>query len=124
LPTSFLYHMNYDKQILQVLSDVGERGLSVQHLAKHVYNMNCSLFAQPDWQEVYAYVQKYLLRNTKSSQALIEHTGRRGYYRLNPRSAAARQLMLEFKSEMSDEEHQDDAAPQAGKDLSLSLFDF
>ena len=86
--------------------------------------MNCSLFSQPDWQEVYAYVQKYLLRNTKSSQSIIEHTGRRGYYRLNPRSAAARQLMLEFKSEMSDEEHQDDAATQAGKDLSLSLFDF
>ena len=30
--------MTYDRQILRILSDVGEQGISVQLLAKHVFN--------------------------------------------------------------------------------------
>ena len=90
--------MAYDKQILRILSDVGEQGIGVQQLAKHIYNLNCTLFSQPDLQEIHSYVQQYLLRNSKSSQSLIENTGRRGYYRLNTsNNDDARQLMLEFR---------------------------
>ena len=111
----------YEQQILKILTDVGERGISVSLLAKHVYNMNCSLFAQPDLQEVHQTVQQYLLRNSKSSQSLIESTGRRGFYRLNTSgSADARQLMLEFRDEEPIEEAEDEKPRQ---DLSLSLFD-
>ena len=113
--------MTYDKQILQILSDVGEKGIGVQQLAKHVYNLNCTLFSQPDLQEVHSYVQQYLLRNSKSSQSLIESTGRRGYYRLNMQNNDdARQLLLAFR-----EQKQEEAAKEAPIqcDLSLSLFD-
>lgn len=111
----------YEQQILRILSEVGERGISVAMLAKHVYNLNCTLFAQPDLQEVHQSVQQYLLRNSKSPQSLIESTGRRGYYRLNTRgSADARQLMFDFREEQPAPEPEPE---QPQQDLSLCLFD-
>ena len=115
--------MNYEQQILHILSEVGERGISVQLLAKHVYNMNCSLFAQPELQDVHLFVQQYLLKNSKSPMSLIESTGKRGYYRLNTQNNAdARQLMLEFTEDVPVVEEQESEKPS--QDLSLSLFDF
>ena len=112
--------MTYDSQILQILTEVGDRGISVQLLAKHLYNLNVSLFSAPDYEGIRTYVQQYLLKNSKSSQSLIESTGRRGYYRLNTKNNAdARQLMLMFR-EHSDEEKEEEK-PSA--DFSLSLFD-
>lgn len=112
--------MTYDQQILQVLTEAGECGVSVQAIAKHVYNMNCTFFVQPDFEEIRTYVQQYLLRNSKSQQSLIESTGRRGYYRLNTEgSDDARQLLLQFRDEK--EEETEEEKPQ--QDLSLDLFD-
>ena len=111
--------MTYDQQILQVLTEAGECGVSVQAIAKHVYNMNCTFFVQPDFEEIRTYVQQYLLRNSKSQQSLIESTGRRGYYRLNTEgSADARQLLFQFRDEK--EEDTEEEKPQ--QDLSLDLF--
>ena len=102
-----------------MLTEAGECGVSVQAIAKHVYNMNCTFFVQPDFEEIRTYVQQYLLRNSKSQQSLIESTGRRGYYRLNTEgSADARQLLLQFRDEK--EEEREDEKPQ--QDLSLDLF--
>lgn len=114
--------MTYEQQILHILSEVGERGISVSLLAKHVYNLNCTLFSQPDLQEVKQFVQQYLLKNSRSSLSLIESTGRRGYYRLNTQNNAdARQLMLEFREEEIEMEEVEEEKPK--QDLSLSLFD-
>lgn len=110
--------MTYDQQILKILTEAGERGISVQTLAKHVYNMNCTFFFQPDYEDIRSYVQQYLLRNSKSAQSLIDSTGRRGYYRLNTTgSADAQQLMLQFRDE---KEEKVEEKPR--KDLSLDLF--
>lgn len=111
--------MTYDQQILKVLTEAGEGGVSVQAIAKHVYNMNCTFFSQPDYEEIRSYVQQYLLRNSKSSQSLIESTGRRGYYRLNSEgSADARQLILQFREELVEEKEEE----KPKQDLSLDLF--
>ena len=114
--------MTYDQQILSILTDVGDKGISVQLLSKHLYNLNTSLFAPMDIEDIRNYVQQYLLRNSKSSQSLIENTGRRGIYRLNTQNNDdARQLMLEFKNHVSE----DDAAESEEAyhpDLSLDLF--
>jgi len=111
--------VTYDQQILQVLTEAGEGGVSVQAIAKHVYNMNCTFFSQPNYEEVRIYVQQYLLRNSKSQQSLIESTGHRGYYRLNTEgSVDARQLLLQFQDEKEEKEEE---KPQP-KDLSLDLF--
>ena len=111
--------LTYDQQILHILTVAGERGISVQAIAKHVYNMNRTFFVQPDLEEIHNYVQQYLLKNSKSSQSLIESTGRRGYYRLNTTgSADALQMMLQFREEQQGIEEE---KPQ--QDLSLNLFD-
>lgn len=112
--------MTYDRQILQILTDVGDKGISVQLLAKHVYNLNSTLFFTPDLAEIRTYVQQYLLRNSKSPYSLIESTGKRGIYRLNTtNNADARQLILEFRESLQTEIKEEKPA----EDLSLSLFD-
>ena len=111
----------YEQQVLKILAEVGERGISVALLAKHIYNLNCTLFSQPNLQEVHQQVQQYLLRNSKSSASLIESTGRRGYYRLNTQNSAdARQLMLDFRDD--DESIEETENEKPSQDLSLSLF--
>ena len=100
--------------------EAGERGISVQNISRHVYNLNCTFFHQPDYEEVRSYVQQFLLKNSKSQQSLIESTGQRGYYRLNTTgSKDAQQLMLLFRDDIVT----DDVQPSEPKDLSLDLFD-
>ena len=116
----FSVAMTYDKQILQILTSVGERGISVQSLAKHLFNENVSFFSSPDYEEIRSYVQQYLLKNSKLQQSLIESTGRRGYYRLNTaNNADAQQLMFSFRNQQ--EESVDDTLGSS-IDLSLDLF--
>ena len=118
MKTEIKFHVNYDQQILKVLTEAGDYGVSVQSVVKHVYNMNRTFFSQPDYEDVKSYVQQFLLRNSKSSQSLIERTERRGYYRMNTSgSTDARQLMLQF-SEVQEEKKEE--KPQ--QDLSLDLF--
>ena len=118
MKTEIKFHVNYDQQILKVLTEAGDYGVSVQSVVKHVYNMNRTFFSQPDYEDVKSYVQQFLLRNSKSSQSLIDRTERRGYYRLNTSgSTDARQLMLQF-SEVQEEKKEE--KPQ--QDLSLDLF--
>ncbi len=112
--------MTYDKQILHILTVAGEQGISVQAITKHIYNQNRTFFTTPDYEEIRSYVQQYLLKNSKSSESLIENTGRRGFYRLNTAgSPDALQMVLQFREEQEEKEEE---KPQP-KDLSLDLFD-
>lgn len=116
-----LFILKYKQQILQILSEVGERGISVRMLAKHVYNMNCTLFSQPDPQAVHHSVQQYLLCNSKSKRPLVESTGRRGFYRLNNNGRAyVNRLVLKFTNDAPMPEEKESERPQ--QDFSLSLF--
>lgn len=113
----------YDRQILQILYEVGGKGIAVRKLAKHVYNLNCTLFSQPDLCQIHTFVQQYLQRNSKSGNALVERCERRGYYRLNARGiSTARQILPDSQNRAAEEtDEQQDEKPQ--RDLSLSLFD-
>ena len=111
--------MTYDRQILKILTDVGDKGISVQLLANHVYNQYSTLFYTPDLSEVRSYVQQYLLKNSKSPSSLIECMYKRGFYRLNTNNADAQQLMLDFRKQSSVEEDKEEKPQQ---DLSLDLF--
>lgn len=114
--------MIYEQQILQILAVVGQRGISISALVKHVYNGSCTLFEQPDLQDVHRQVRQYLLRNSKSSKPLIENAGRRGVYRLNARGlSVARQLMVNASKEQDTVEEPEDTTRT--QDFSLSLFD-
>jgi hypothetical protein len=75
----------YEQQILQIFANVGRQGISVHLLAKHVYNMNCTLFYQPDLQDVIRQARNFVLRKSSGRRPWLEKTGRWGYYRLNRR---------------------------------------
>lgn len=108
--------MNYDKEILRILTEVGDRGLSVAKVSLHVYNACNSLFTMVSYEDVHRYVAQYLLRNSKNRDSIIEKT-ERGIYHLNLKSAETQQLMLQFQDEAPEET----VSPQTD-DLSLSLF--
>lgn len=113
--------MTYDQQILDILTAVGEKGISVQLLAKHVYNNNLSFFFTPNLEEIRAYIQQYLLKNSKLPSSLIEKMERRGYYRLNTQNNPdARQLLIDFREESLPNDKEE--RPDTDVDLSLDLF--
>ena len=113
----------YKQQVLRLLFDVGERGMSAALLSKHVYNLNCSLFFQPDVDEIRRWVWSYLNCNAKSKRALVERTGRHGYYRLSKWGVAfVRQQLLSVNDNASEEEKAGDAS-KSDIDTSPGLFD-
>lgn len=116
----------YTRQILEVLSKVGEQGLGIHMIAKHVYNMNCTLFAQPDPQKVYQSVQQFLWYHSKSEHSVIEHTERRGFYRIREKKREpVRQLLLAF-TDMEDQtemQPKEDSPSAAFQQPSLFGFD-
>ena len=108
--------LDYEKEILKFLTEAGEQGLSVQKIARHVFN-SCNTFFEPvSFEEVHRYVQSFLLRNSKNSDSIIEKTGMRGNYRLNPDNQESRQLMLLFRDDVPEDN------PKEPEDQSLSLF--
>ncbi len=109
--------MNYDSEILYVLKEAGEKGLSIRKIARHVFNNRNSLFDIVSLDDVHRYVAWYLIRNNKSANSFIERTDVRGVYRLN-RSNASRQLQFDFK----DEENESMDEEISCEDKSLSLF--
>ena len=105
---------------MKVLTEAGDKGLSMKAISMHVFNMNNTFFVSPDFEEIRTYVKQYLLRNAKSRQSLIERTGQRGCYRLNTRGVDyVRQFALQFREKTEGDE--EEVKPQ--QDLSLSLFD-
>ena len=108
---------NYDNTILKVLAEAGDTGMSVQKIARHVFNASNSFFEPVAYDDVRRYVQQYVLRNSKGTDALLLNNGQRGTYKINPNSAQSQQLMLMF----SDDEDEDTGKCD-DKDLSLSLF--
>ena len=113
----------YKQQVLKLLFDVGERGMSAALLSKHVYNLNCTFFFQPDVDEIRRWVWSYLQRNAKSRRPLVERTGRRGYYRLNRHGMAyVRQQQLTIYNNTQADDNTGDAS-QKDVDTSPGLFD-
>lgn len=108
--------MNYDSDILCVLKEAGSDGLSMQKIARHVFNAHNSFFASLCYDDIYRYVKNYLYSNSKSSDSVIEHASRRGFYRLNMSSRKTQQLMLLFDEDRPEEIH------IKAEDKSLSLF--
>ena len=113
----------YDEQIITILAKAGERGMSVKKVSMQIYNINCTLFSTPDFKDIHKYVQQFLLRNSRLSQSLF-CSDIRGIYKLNPNSARAQQLVLNFAEKDNEEEEEEvDDSSKSSSDLSLSLFD-
>ena len=105
----------YEQQILEIFSKVGKRGISVHSLAKHIYNMNNTLFEQPDYQQVIKEVRSFVTRKSRSKRPILQRTGRWGYYQLNKQGIAYAHQNLMAPGEAA-------AGDTGSIDQSLELF--
>ena len=119
-PSFFSFVMQkYNSEILRILVEAGNEGLSVKKIARHVHNACNTLFSSVSFDEVYTYVSQYLIRNSKNADSMIARTDVRGNYRINPRNEDSQQLMLRFQDECNEKED----TPKRSVDQSLSLFE-
>lgn len=80
--------MDYDKDIILILAEAGQKGLRAGKIALHVYNTNRSLFFSPEKNDVYKRVLNCLHKRSSTKKPLITKGEKRGYYRLTPRGKA------------------------------------
>ena len=119
-PSFFSFVMQkYNSEILRILVEAGDEGLSVKKIARHVHNACNTLFSTVSFDEVYTYVAQYLIRNSKNADSMITRTDVRGNYRINPRNEDSQQLMLQFQDECDEKEN----IEEPSVDQSLPLFE-
>ena len=106
----YLFNMDslidYEKEILTVLAEAGQQGLSLRKIAKHVHNSCNSLFEESDYEQVCRKVQSYIKRNKSGKNPPVEMY-KRGVYRLNLSSPENEQLKLDFYSKEKNSERLD-----------------
>lgn len=107
--------MSYEKDILIVLKEAGDAGLTVQKITRHIFNEHNTFFETTPKEIIRTSVQRYLMNHSKRSDDTVERIGH-GMYRLNKNSAMTKELLLEFSDDDDDDE------PKPIKDQSLSLF--
>ena len=110
--------MNCEQEILIVLTEAGEKGLSVGKIAKHVYNRQNGLFCSVSFDEVRRKVASCLYKNSKSPKSIIQRMDTRGFYKIRFTADRPQQLMFDFKADEPD--NQEGSCNSV--DLSLSLF--
>ena len=115
----YMSAIKYEQEIFRVLTEAGEEGLAVQKIALHVYNACNSLFNPVRYEEVHAFVSRFLITKSRMPHSLIERTAYRGVYHLNFNLKETQQLVLQFKQE-TDADVEEPKAPPV--DMSLSLF--
>lgn len=94
--------MNYEKEILKILYEAGNDGLSVHKIAIHVHNAHNTLFSPIAFEKVRLYVQIWLLRNSKFSDSPVAHCEKRGMYRINMHSSKAIQTIMKFNDNITE----------------------
>ena len=90
--------MKLEQEIFNVLVQAGSQGLKLEKIVRHVYNSCNSIFTPLDYKYVYGFVSQYLIKNSKNPTSIIEKGKGYGVYRINYKSSAMQQLMLDFSS--------------------------
>lgn len=96
--------MKYENDIIDILLEAGERGLSVKKIAHHVCNKRTTLFESLEEKDVRAAISQWLWQKSRQRNSCVEHTGKWGTYRLKE-AAANTDLQLNF---LTDEDLQFD----------------
>lgn len=109
--------MKYEREILAILTEAGNNGLSVGKIARHVFNANNSIFEPITFDEVREVVGRYLRLQACRKDGVVERGEKRGVYRINMHSNDTRQLLLRF---FPFEDETEKGEPSV--DQSLSLF--
>lgn len=114
--------MNLEREILSILMQAGNRGLRLGKIARHVYNSCNSMFTPLDYKNVYGRVAQYINRNSKKPDSIILKCKEYGVYRINYKSYAMRQLMLNFSSIPDAERQEGGGAREKDEVMPLDLF--
>ena len=117
--------MNFDQEILRILTLAGDNGLKTEKIARHVFNSCNSMFTPLNYKDVHSYVSQFLIKNAKDPSSIIEKGSGHGVYKLNFKAQLAKQLVLKFMSydEPTESEVSDKTSDSSASELSLSLFD-
>ena len=111
--------MNFDQEILRILTLAGDNGLKTEKIARHVFNSCNSMFTPLNYKDVHSYVSQFLIKNAKNPSSIIEKGSGHGVYKLNFKDKLAEQLILKF----SPHKEQTDFNNSSDSQLSLTLFD-
>ncbi len=109
--------MRYEKDILLLLSEAGEKGLLVRKISCHIFNTYNSFFLPLDAEDVHREVKQSLIKISKRPNSTIGKMSK-GIYCINLESHQLNQMRLEFLDEQYNNK---EISPQAV--LSLNLFD-
>lgn len=104
-------------EVLKVLLEAGSEGLRLRKIVLHVYNTTNSLFHPVDYEEVKKAVEHFVHANSRRSDSLLVRN-RWGVYRINNRSAEARQLRIRFEREQKE----GDGSKPTPENLGPTLF--
>lgn len=110
--------MRYEQDIIELMVQIGDAGLPLQSIVKHIHNANNSLFEPISEQSVYQAVRTYLIKNSQTPYSLFLK-GEDKKYRLNGKAPQAQQLALQF----TDEEEEDNKTDTTVEEPLLP-FDF
>lgn len=111
--------MDYGQDIINILAEAGDNGLSPKKITKHVYNVHNTLFSEVPYEDVYKAVYSYLQKCCRQKGQPLIVSERRGRYRLNKKSQRYHQLMIDFSA---GREEAPENTTQAEEEQSLPLF--
>lgn len=111
------FFMRYEKDILLLLIEAGEKGLSVGKISRHIFNTHNSFFLPLDVEEVHQEVQQCLVKMSRRTDSMLGKV-KKGVYCINTENQQVKQLRLKFLNEQNETK---EVSPQA--DLSLNLFE-
>ena len=111
--------MNLEQEIFNVLVQAGSQGLKLEKIVRHVYKSCNSIFTPLDYKYVYGFVSQYLIKNSKNPSSIIEKGKGYGVYRINYKSSAMQQLMLDFSSASIQKEEDDCENSKQSQELDL-----
>lgn len=111
--------MKLEQEIFNVLVQAGSQGLKLEKIVRHVYNSCNSIFTPLDYRYVYGFVSQYLIKNSKNPSSIIEKGKGYGVYRINYKSSAMQQLMLDFSSASIQKEEDDSENSKQSQELDL-----
>lgn len=87
--------MTYEKDIILVLHEAGEAGLSIGKISRHVFNVHNSFFGSTPKEDIHKSVKRYLTYHSKRRQDTIEKVSW-GVYRLNTKSKKLQRLLKTY----------------------------
>lgn len=111
----FIVDMSFEREIIEILIEAGQEGLSVQNISRHIFNSRNSFFNPVQFSDIHYEVQKYLTKSCKQPESIVTRKSK-GLYCLDFKLDKTRQLVLEF----TEDEKQEPEKPIV--DQSLSLF--